>query len=371
MTADMPRQLPLYVVRERSRHGRVMFFFRRGKGKRIRLPDTYPSKEFDAAYKAALTGEAPKISPRAASPSDRLEWLVARFMESAKWAATSPATRRQRELLYRSAIKRGNNPRFADITKRHMQQAVDDRAATPALAKNFLKSMRALFAWAIKNEHVQVNPCEGVELPTYKTEGFPAWTVEDVALFCERWPVGSRPRLALELILTSGLRRGDVHVAGKQHLRGRVFTMKTAKTGVEITVEFPQSLMDTIAATPTGDMHFMVKDDGQPFASKESFGNWFSARCRDAGVEKSAHGLRKLAATLAANDGASAHELMAHFGWVKVEQAETYTRQADRKRLGIKSSGRVADQIQNVLPRTAESGSGSGAKKAAISKAKN
>src|SRR5690606_37752178 len=126
------------------------------------------------------------------------------------------------------------------------------------------KSMRALFAWAIKNEHVQVNPCEGVELPTYRTEGFPAWTVEDVALFCERRPVGSRPRLALELILTSGLRRGDVHVAGKQHLRGRVFTMKTAKTGVEITVEFPQSLMDTIAATPTGDMHFMVKDDGQP-----------------------------------------------------------------------------------------------------------
>ena len=107
--------------------------------------------------------------------------------------------------------------------------------------------------------------------------------------------------------------------------------MRTAKTAVEITVEFPPFLLATIAATRTGDLHFIVKADGQPFTSKESFGNWFSARCRDAGIQKSAHGLRKLAATLAANDGASAHELMAQFGWVKIEQAETYTRKADRK----------------------------------------
>ncbi len=370
MSDGMPRKLPLYVVRERSRHGRVMFFFRRGKGKRIRLPDEYPSSAFDAVYQTALTGEAPKISPRSASPSDRLEWLVARFMESAKWAATSPATRRQRELLYRSAITRANNPRFANITDRHMQQAVDDRSATPALARNFLKAMRALFSWAVKNGHVRVNPCLGVEPPAYKTDGFPPWTVEDVGTFCHRWPVGTKPRLALELFLSSGLRRGDVHRAGKQHLHGRIFTMKTAKTGIEITVEFPLSLMKTIAATETGDLHFLVKDDGQPFTSKESFGNWFSARCRDAGIEKSAHGIRKLAATLAADNGASAHELMAHFGWVKVEQAETYTKQADRKRLGIKSSGRVTDQIMNAIPRTGMTGSGITSKKSMKSNAK-
>ena len=144
MTEDMPRKLPLYVVRERSRHGRVMFFFRRGKGKRIRLPDSFPSDEFEAAYKAAFVGEPPPKRARSFSPSDRLEWLVARFMESAAWAGTSPATRRQRELLYISAIKNANNPRFSDITKKHIQRAVDDRAGTPALAKNFLKPRGAL-----------------------------------------------------------------------------------------------------------------------------------------------------------------------------------------------------------------------------------
>src|SRR5262245_38659875 len=135
----MPRKLPLFVNRERSRHGRVMFFFRRGKGGRVRLPDAYPSPEFDAAYQSALTGLRPRNARATETPADRLEWLISRFMESGKWATTAPATRRQRELLYLSALKNGN-PRFASITRKHMQQAVEDRARTPALAKNYLKA---------------------------------------------------------------------------------------------------------------------------------------------------------------------------------------------------------------------------------------
>lgn len=363
MNGDMPRKMPLHVVTERTRHGKVKFYYRKGKGKRTSLPDEYPSEAFNDAYVAAVAGNPIPEKPAVAARVDSLEWLVRQFMESAKWAATSPATRRQRELFYIKAIKNARNPRYADITRFHVQRAIDDRAATPALAKNLLKALRSLFAWALKSGLIQSNPCDGVEVVPYKTDGFPPWTVEDAVQFCEYWPVGTTARLAFELILTSGLRRGDVHVAGRQHLRGDIFSMRTAKTGAEITVQFPPSLLETIAATRTGDMHFIVKADGQPFGSKESFGNWFSARCRGAGIGKSAHGVRKLAATLSADDGASAHELMSHFGWVKVEQAETYTKKADRKRLGIRSSGRVAGQIMNALPRTSGPGSGSGGNK--------
>lgn len=352
MTLDMPRKLPLYVVRDRSRHGKVRFYFRKGKGKRTRLPDNYPSPAFDAAYRALLAGgDAPKVV-RSTSPSDRLQWLVDRYRESAKWAGFSLATRKQRGLIYAEVIKRGGNPRFGEIKRAHIQRGMDDRASTPAQANNFLKALRGLFDWAIVAGYVTANPCIGVERIAYKSIGYPAWTLEDARRFCERWPVGTKPRLAFELILNSGLRRGDVHMAGRQHLRSDIFTMKTAKTGAEITVRFPQSLLATIAATPTGDLHFIVKDNGEPFASKESFGNWFSARCRDAGLKKSAHGIRKLAATVAADNGATTHELMAHFGWAKVEQAEVYTKGADRKKLGILSSSRVSDHFQNAMPLT-------------------
>jgi Phage integrase family len=55
--------------------------------------------------------------------------------------------------------------------------------------------------------------------------------------------------------------------------------------------------------------------------------------CNQAGLTRcSAHGLRKAAATIAANNGATAHQLMAIFGWKSLKQAENYTRKADRKR---------------------------------------
>jgi integrase len=50
-------------------------------------------------------------------------------------------------------------------------------------------------------------------------------------------------------------------------------------------------------------------------------------------LNKSAHGLRKAAATRAADNAATAHELMAIFGWIDIKEAKIYTRAADRKRL--------------------------------------
>jgi hypothetical protein len=47
----------------------------------------------------------------------------------------------------------------------------------------------------------------------------------------------------------------------------------------------------------------------------------FSEAAREAGVQKSAHGLRKLSATIWAERGATEHELMAMFGWMTPQVA--------------------------------------------------
>ncbi|MGA8613653.1 MAG: tyrosine-type recombinase/integrase [Xanthobacteraceae bacterium] len=46
----------------------------------------------------------------------------------------------------------------------------------------------------------------------------------------------------------------------------------------------------------------------------------------------SAHGLRKAAATIAANNGATVHQFMAIFGWDTFKEAEKYTAKADQQR---------------------------------------
>jgi len=92
------------------------------------------------------------------------------------------------------------------------------------------------------------------------------------------------------------------------------------------------ALRQVIDASPCGDLTYLVNDLGRAFTDA-GFGNWFRDRCIEAGVPGRAHGLRKAGATIAANNGASAHQLMAIFGWVTIKEAERYTRGADQQRL--------------------------------------
>jgi len=48
--------------------------------------------------------------------------------------------------------------------------------------------------------------------------------------------------------------------------------------------------------------------------------------------------VRKIAATRAADNGATVHELMAIFGWKTIAMAEVYTREANQRRLALAST---------------------------------
>ncbi|WP_375621397.1 tyrosine-type recombinase/integrase, partial [Bartonella sp. AA97HXZ] len=95
-------------------------------------------------------------------------------------------------------------------------------------------------------------------------------------------------------------------------------------------------LAKTLEAGPIGVETFICSKTNQKL-SKESFGNAFRDACNAAGIKKSAHGLRKLAATRAANSGATVSQLKAIFGWTEDQMASLYTKSADRKRLALEA----------------------------------
>ena len=214
----------------------------------------------------------------------------------------------------------------------------------------------------VKNGHMAQNPALGVEGIRYNSDGYPPWDRDDVLAFRLKHPEGTMARLAMELLLVTGLRRSDIVRIGRQHLRGDILTIRTQKTSTEVSIALPQYLLDLIGQTPAGSLHFIVGAHHYPFTT-ESFGKWFRGQCRKAGVLKSAHGLRKLSATLAAEGGAPAHQIMAHYGWASMAQAETYTRKADRARMGVKSSRLVGEQIVNRFSPHLDVGSGESSEK--------
>ena len=134
------------------------------------------------------------------------------------------------------------------------------------------------------------------------------------------------------MLLYTGLRRGDAVRLGRQHVRDGVATIRTEKTDITVTIPILPALAATVEAGPTGDLAFICGEGGKPL-TKESFGNMFRDACRAASVAKSAHGVRKIGATRAAEHGATVAELEAIFGWQGGGMAALYTRAADRARL--------------------------------------
>ena len=82
-------------------------------------------------------------------------------------------------------------------------------------------------------------------------------------------------RLAFDLLLYTGLRRGDAVRVGRQHERDGVITIRTekhrkGKPGELVSIPILPPLAASIAATKTGDLTYLVTDAGQPWV-KESF----------------------------------------------------------------------------------------------------
>ncbi len=94
-------------------------------------------------------------------------------------------------------------------------------------------------------------------------------------------------------------------------------------------------------------MLFVRTEAGQAFSIK-SAGQWFRARCDEAGCPGSAHVLRKAAATRLANAGASEHQLMAVFGWKDPKEAAIYTREANRARLSASAIMLLSERPKNT-----------------------
>ena len=96
-------------------------------------------------------------------------------------------------------------------------------------------------------------------------------------------------------------------------------------------------LVRAINACPPKGLYIIESAFGRGYA-KEALGNRMHDLARAAGVRKSAHGLRKAAASRVAEAGASEAQLMALFGWTDPAMARLYTRAANAKKLALQAA---------------------------------
>ena len=341
---DMTKHRLPYLNRSVNRVGAVYWYVRRRHGPRIPIPGEYGSKAFLDAYHDAVAGIV-RAKPEMHASKGTLRWLADNWKRSSDWAGTSIATRKQRDNILARVLEDNGGCAIEDIDEAAIRAGRERRLATPAAANNFLKTMRALFRWAKEAQHVDRDPAGGVKFLKVKTKGFTPWTLDDVAAYRARWPLGTRERLALEILINTGFRRGDAVSVGRQHLKDKVIHITAGKNGVKLFIPVLPALADALAAGPVGDLTFLVGKRRLPY-TKESFGNMFREWCDDAGVSKSAHGIRKLAATMVADNGGSEQQLQALFGWTTNAMSALYTREANRQRQALQAAYRLMEELE-------------------------
>lgn len=350
-------KLPKYVHAFIDRHGTPRFYFRRAGVKKVRLPGLPWSPEFMDAYEAATIGALPlTIGIKRTRPGTAQE-AVARYLGSMDFNQLAPSTQAMRRaILERFRVEHGDK-RIRKLGPEHVARLIGK--LRPFAQRNMLKTLRGLGSFAVADGLIDTDPTASVKLPRVKdTGGFETWSVQEIERYRARHGLGTKPRLALELLYGTMAARSDVVRLGLQHVQGNVVSFRRQKTKTPVDIPVLPELQIAIGAMPkAAHLTFLVTEFGKPFTAA-GFGNWFREQCDLAGVHLSAHGLRKAGATRLAEHGCSDHEIMAWGGWTSIKEVQRYTKAANRKRLALRAATKLKakTEVANFESRLANQG---------------
>lgn len=328
-------RLPPHIHAFVDRHGKARFYVRRPGFARVALPGLPWSPEFMGAYQAAMAGEAVRrdIGANRTKPGS-VNALAVAYYNSTEFRSLAPIT----QSTYRGVVEAfradHGEKRVALLQREHIGKLMAKKVATPSAANNWLRMLRMLMKFAIDQGMRQDDPTAGVKTVKIRSVGFHTWTEEQIAAFEAHHPIGTRPRLALALLLYTAQRRADVVRIGKQHIRAGALHVRQQKTGVVLEIPVHPELQAIIAATPSDHLTFLTTDYGKP-RTAAGFGNWFRERCNEAGLpaECASHGLRKAACRRLAEAGCSANQIAAISGHTTLREVERYTKAASQARM--------------------------------------
>ncbi len=348
----MLRKPPKHCQGFVDRHGRPRWYYRRPGYPRVALPGLPWSPEFMAAYEKASAGEPAQVGAKRTIPGT-INALVASYYRSREFLSLRPIT----QSTYRNVIERfrekHGDKRAARMERGHIKSILAKLSDRPEAASQLLKIIKVLVRHGLDAELVTTDPTIGIRKVKSTTGGFQSWSEEHIAQFQNAHAIGTRARLALDLLLFTGQRRGDVVCMGRQHVRAGVLTITQSKTGTLVEIPLHADLKRSLDALPKDSLTFLMTAQGKPFTAP-GFTNHFRDLCTAAGLPAglSPHGLRKAACRRLAEAGCTAPQLMAISGHRTLSEAQKYIEAANRAKLAKEGMGKVTRMTRAAEKRT-------------------
>lgn len=332
---------PPYVSYYLDRHKKLRWRFRRTGLPESQTREPFGSEAWWSWYNAALNGTPAPVGAARTVPGSMTALIVA-YYASADFKGLRPATQRTyRGILERYRDQHGSKP-VDRLEAKHIRRQMDQMSATPAAANNMLKVLRAVTRFAVDRGLVDRDPTIGVRMLRYRSEGYHTWTEAEVAAFESRWPVGTKQRLAFDLLLYTAQRPGDVRKMTFQQVRAGRVQVRQDKTGQLVDIPMHPRLRLSLDSSGRSEGDIITGMHGRAYADG-SFGNWFKKALRAADLGHCCpHGLRKSASRRLAEAGCSTHQIAAVTGHQTLKEIERYTQAAGRRGLADAALSRIA-----------------------------
>jgi integrase len=334
-------RLPKYVTEFKDRHGKWRTRFRRKGQKTHYFKSPTGSPAWHEEYRAILNDEPLPTQKTQNVPSGSFSALIALYLQSPKFKGLRPQTQRSYLGVLRRfesmKLKEGSTPlgtkRVAKLERQHVIVILGKMEDRKHAANNLLKRLRTLMEFALDIGWIEKDPTLRVKGYRTRSEGHPPWTEDEVVQFENKFPVGTKERLALDLLLYTGQRMGDVIKLGRQHLQNGYIVFRQNKTDAPLKIPVVEPLQKSLDTIPAGQMTFLVTAKGTPFA-EGSYGNWFRGAVKAAGItNRSSHGLRKVAARRLAEEGLSNASIKAITGHKSDSEVKRYVESANQSKL--------------------------------------
>ena len=246
-----------FVVQDTDKRGNVRLYFRRKGQTKVRIEEPLGSPEFVIRYQQLLNGMTTSAPDKHISKptTGTWRWLCAQYFASSRFRGLGPTTQRKRRLTleetFALSIFTGATEVFADMPVSRMGskavRELRDRKGigVPAAANQRTKAISSVFAWALENEvsGVSMNPARGVAHFKTNSTGLHAWTPEEVEQYEAHHAIGTKARLALALLLYTGVRRSDVvRLGASMHATdGSASSSTRTATGIRSPSRYPSS----------------------------------------------------------------------------------------------------------------------------------
>jgi hypothetical protein len=266
---------PKYTHGFVDHNGTARFYLRVPGRKRVALPGLPWSPEFMEAREKALKGDwtAPQLGSSRTRAGTVNAALVLYYQSSAFTHGLAASSQKMRRNILERFREAHGEKRIATLPKTALQKILNNKS--PAAASNWRKALRGFIDHCLLLDMMTTDPLVGVKLVPIKTNGHHSWEPEECSQFEAHHSIGTRARLAYELLLQVGQSRCDVVRMGRQHVRNGVLSLQRQKTKVPFDVPVMPELQKAIDAMPTIDhLTFLITAQGKPF-TPAGFGNWF------------------------------------------------------------------------------------------------